>query len=132
MIVCNRQGAQQQGPESPTITPPGMRVNTRKLHQRYILKKKGCPYWYKYPPFPVQPARKVCKGIEQKHFVFETRHSPEISKLAQHINTHIHVSLRVNCCNLKQNCTVGGVYVPHCTFGGVHVPYCTFGGVHVP
>ena len=29
IIALDRQGTQQQGPESPTVTPPGVRVNTR-------------------------------------------------------------------------------------------------------
>ena len=36
IIALNRHGTQQQRPESPMVTPPGMRVNTR-----YINSKKG-------------------------------------------------------------------------------------------
>ena len=32
MIVLNRQGTQQQRPESPTVTTPGMRGNTRYIN----------------------------------------------------------------------------------------------------
>ena len=39
--------------------------------------------------------------------LFETGHSPSISKLAHcvntYIHTHLHVDHRVNCCRLKQN-----------------------------
>ena len=50
IIALDRQGTQQQRPESPTVTPPGVRVNTSsyKLHQRYILEK-GCPKWHNIP-----------------------------------------------------------------------------------
>ena len=36
MIALNRQGTQQQRPRQPTVTPPGMRVNTG-----YIYSNKG-------------------------------------------------------------------------------------------
>ena len=32
MIALDRQGTQQQRPESPAVTPPGMRVNTRYVN----------------------------------------------------------------------------------------------------
>ena len=36
IIALNRQGTQQERPESPSVSPPGMRVNTR-----YINPTKG-------------------------------------------------------------------------------------------
>ena len=40
-IALNRQGTQQQRPESPTVTPPGVRVTTR-----YINSTKGWEYTF--------------------------------------------------------------------------------------
>ena len=42
---------------------------------------------YIYPPFEARLVTVVCTGIRQNQFLFKTRHSLLISKLAQHINT---------------------------------------------
>ena len=78
------------------------KCKVHELHLRYILDK-GCPQWHIYPPFQAHSATQVCTGIWQNQFLLEIGHKPLILKLAQHKNTHIythlHVSLRVNCCN---------------------------------
>ena len=78
IIVLNRQGT-QQGPESPTVTPPGMRVNTRYINSTKGTsskkkKKKGCPQWHIYPPFR-HTRWQVCTGF----FLFGTGHRPCLS-----------------------------------------------------
>ena len=76
IIALDRQGTQQQGPESPTVTPPGVRVNTRYKNSTKGTcskqnKKKECPQWQIYPPFR-HTRRQVCTGL----FLFETGHRP--------------------------------------------------------
>ena len=38
IITLERQGTQQQKPQSPTVTPPGMRVNTTCICDAYTLR----------------------------------------------------------------------------------------------
>ena len=45
IIALDRQGTQQQRPESSTVTPPGVRVNTR-----YINSTKGTPLTFELSP----------------------------------------------------------------------------------
>ena len=95
--MLNRQGRQQQRPESPTVTPPGMRVNTR-----YVNPIKGTP-----PP-PKKTKKKnssgvvytlhfrhtrwhrLCTGIRQNQLLHKIGQSSLISKLSEHRNIHIH------------------------------------------
>ena len=43
LIAFNRQGTQQQGSASPTVTPPGMRVNTCYINVQKV-NPKVCSY----------------------------------------------------------------------------------------
>ena len=73
IIALDRQGIQEERPESPTVTPPGVRVN----NTRYINSSQGtssnigCPQWHLYPPFQAHSATPVCTGIRQNSLLFE-------------------------------------------------------------
>ena len=42
-IAVDRQGTQQQRPESPTVTPPGMQVNARYINSTKGASSSTCP-----------------------------------------------------------------------------------------
>ena len=70
------------------VTPPGVQVNTRYINStKGTSSQKDSPQWHRYPPFQAHSATQVSTGIQQNQFSFETEHSLQISKLAQHINT---------------------------------------------
>ena len=77
-----------------------------KLHQRCILKK-GSPPPPPPPPPPVEYIHSISGTLsntgvhrhETESIFIQGRTSLLISKLAQHINTHTHASIRVNCNN---------------------------------
>ena len=58
ITALDRQGTQQQRPESPTVTPPGVRVNTR-----YINSTKG-----------TSSKKDAPSGIYTLHFRHTRRH----------------------------------------------------------
>ena len=98
LTALNRHGTEQKRPESPTGTPPGMRVNTfrvHKLHQRYILKKVA-PQWHTCHVRNtrlhrcVQAYETTATTTTINQWLFNIGLSPLISKLAQHINRHRH------------------------------------------
>ena len=78
MLVLDRQGTQQQIPELPLVTPPGMQVNTRKLQERCILEKRMPLMAYIiYPPFQAHSATHMCTGTQENQFLFEIGHRPK-------------------------------------------------------
>ena len=71
-MALDRQGTQQQRPESPTITPPRMRVNTRYINSiKGTPSKQGCPQWHIYPPFPAHSATQVHADIRKSQYLFK-------------------------------------------------------------
>ena len=105
-IALDRQGTQQERPESPTVTPPDVRVNTR-----YMNSTKG-----------TSSKRDAPSGIHTLHFKHARRHGClqayditsfysrpaysfdlETGSAYEHTHTHIYVAVRVNCCNLKRH-----------------------------
>ena len=48
IIALDKQGTQQQRPESPTVTPPGVRVNTRYINSsKGTLSRLSSFFWQK-------------------------------------------------------------------------------------
>ena len=86
LIALDRQGTQQQRFESTTITPPGVRVNTRYINStKGTSSKKDAPsgmYTLHFRPTRRQrcvqahSATKVCTGTRQNHCLFEPGHGP--------------------------------------------------------
>ena len=71
------------------------------LAQKTNKQTKRCPPPSPPPPVQAHSATPACTEIIQNQFLFETGHSPLISKLAhdnKHTNyTDLNVSFRVNC-----------------------------------
>ena len=60
-LAFNRQGTQQQRSESPTVSPPGMRVNTGYRNSTQgTSSKKDAPQWHIYPPSRAHLTTEVC------------------------------------------------------------------------
>ena len=76
IIALDRQGTQQQRRESPTVTPPGVYVNTKCINStKGTSSRKDAPSGMYTPPFQTHSGTKVYTGIRQNQFVFDTGHS---------------------------------------------------------
>ena len=77
IIALDRQGTQQQRPESPTVAPPGMRVNTRYINStKGTSSKKDAPSGIYTLHFRHTRRHSCVQIYEKNQFLFKTRHSP--------------------------------------------------------